>query len=53
MGLGLKQLRVLLSSIQLETPIVHFPGSPRSQSMDTIHHEAGVDLNLDEVGTKL
>ena len=53
MGLGLHQLRVLLSSTQLETPIAHFPGSPRSQSMDTIHHEAGVGLNLDEVGTKL
>jgi hypothetical protein len=53
MGLGLHQLRVLLSGTQLETPIAHFPGSPRSQSMDTVHHEAGVDLNLDRVGTKL
>ena len=44
----------VLSSTQLETPIAHFADSPRCiQSMDTIHHDTGDGLNLDEVGINL
>lgn len=46
--------RVRLSSTQLETPITHYAGRLRSQSMDTIHrHTISEGLNLDVVGTKL
>ena len=53
MGLGHHQLRIPLSSTQLKTPIAHFPGSLRSQSMDTIQRDTGDVLNLFHMETSI